>query len=293
MGKFRPLSKEEVIKRLDVLNMKLIDDYKGVNFPVRILCFCKREFTSTLGHIFSGERKSCGRCNEPKVNDIFGSLIVVKITPKKYGGSIIECECSCGNKLIIQACILIADNYKSCGKNCGNKKLSTKFPQLKEEWDFEKNTENFYNVTFGSKKIVWWICKKGHSYKAKINNRTAGKTNCPKCQLSKGEESIRLFLESYDIIYEKEKRFNDCKDTNSLPFDFYLPKHNILIEYQGQQHYIGYAKYKDGLSQIKKHDNIKKQYCKNNNIRLVEIKYVDFIRIEKILKIELGLGEKT
>ena len=31
--------------------------------------------------------------------------------------------------------------------------------------------------------------------------------------------------------------FNDCKRKNKLRFDFYLPKYNVLIEYDGMQHF--------------------------------------------------------
>jgi ribosomal protein S18 len=60
---------------------------------------------------------------------------------------------------------------------------------------------------------------------------------CPRCQASRGERIIESFLQKNDIKYNPEKRFHDCKDKNSLPFDFYLYQLNICIEFDGQQHY--------------------------------------------------------
>jgi hypothetical protein len=57
------------------------------------------------------------------------------------------------------------------------------------------------------------------------------------------------------------------------------------IEFDGKQHFIvpeqwGGDKY---LLDVKRLDNIKNEYCKNNNIRLLRIKYTKFNDIELIL----------
>ena len=65
-----------------------------------------------------------------------------------------------------------------------------------------------------------------------------GNTCCPVCdKKSIGNIKIKNFLKKENIVFEEEKRFDDCKYKNTLPFDFYLPEENILIEYQGIQHY--------------------------------------------------------
>ena len=77
----------------------------------------------------------------------------------------------------------------------------------------------------------------------------------------------------------------ECKNIKKLRFDFYLPNINICIEYQGEFHYKtieGISKINSLTTQIKC-DNIKKEYCKNNNIELIEIPYWDFKNIETIL----------
>ena len=67
-----------------------------------------------------------------------------------------------------------------------------------------------------------------------------------------------------------------------MPFDFYLDDYNICIEYQGSQHYK--PKFgKESFEYTKTHDKIKKDFCKNNNIKLVEIHYKDFKNISSII----------
>lgn len=117
------------------------------------------------------------------------------------------------------------------------------------------------------------------------------KQGCPYCSpVSKGEEYIKKWLINNNINFIRQKRFTDCRDKNPLPFDFYLPDYNLCIEFQGQQHYrpsmfITLNKSKEkGLKQFDKqklHDKIKKDFCKNKHIILLEIKYND--NINKVL----------
>ncbi len=52
---------------------------------------------------------------------------------------------------------------------------------------------------------------------------------------------------------------------------------DFLIEYQGIQHYIARSKFggASGLAKQKYNDNLKRQYCKKHNIKLIEIPYLD------------------
>jgi hypothetical protein len=70
-----------------------------------------------------------------------------------------------------------------------------------------------------------------------------------------------------------------------------LSEYNICIEYQGEQHYkaVEFFGGKDQFKTQQKLDKIKRDYCKNNNIKLLEIPYWDFNNIEQILLKELNL----
>lgn len=98
---------------------------------------------------------------------------------------------------------------------------------------------------------------------------------CPQCSESFGERKIRQWLSKHNIDYVYQCKFEDCRDILSLPFDFYLPKLNICIEYDGKQHYepIKWFGGQKSLEYTQRHDNIKNEYCKNNNIKLLRIPY--------------------
>ncbi len=59
--------------------------------------------------------------------------------------------------------------------------LATVRPDLLKEWDYEKNADLKPDETNAySGKSVWWKCKEGHEWKAKIKYRTAGR-GCRVC----------------------------------------------------------------------------------------------------------------
>lgn len=128
-------------------------------------------------------------------------------------------------------------------------------------------------------------CKCGKEFTTSLANYRHGITKCKSCthSLSKGEETIKDFLDQNHISYEREKKFKDCKDKRPLPFDFYLPKENMCIEFDGIQHYKPiYSDWR--LEYVHKHDNMKTKYCKENHIDLLRIPYWDYKNINNILE---------
>jgi hypothetical protein len=53
------------------------------------------------------------------------------------------------------------------------------------------------------------------------------------------ELKIQKWLDKNNINYNEQYRFDECKNKNTLPFDFAIIKSNtyILLEAQGIQHY--------------------------------------------------------
>ena len=129
--------------------------------------------------------------------------------------------------------------------------------------------------------VVWHcICDCGNEIDVCQNNIVRGIQSCG-CSKSKGETVISLILNNLNIKFDKEKTFKECinpKTGYPLRFDFYLPDYNCCIEYDGEQHFkfgSGWNTEQHHLS-VRQHDQIKNQYCKNNNIRLIRIPYIDY-----------------
>jgi len=111
---------------------------------------------------------------------------------------------------------------------------------------------------------------------------------CPNCNQSRGEQKISFILKSYNINFETQYKFKDCKHKKSLPFDFAIFKNNkvvLLIEFDGIQHYKPIDRFggKEALKCVKLRDNIKTQYCIKKNIHLLRIPYWEVDNVNKII----------
>lgn len=121
------------------------------------------------------------------------------------------------------------------------------------------------------------ICPIHGKFEQTMNNHLRGQ-GCPKCSQSKGERTITNWLISNDIKFISQHKINidiNINPSGNAFIDFYLPNHNIFIEYNGEQHYIAKERFGGELEFQKqqKRDEYVRNYCKEHNIKLIEIKY--------------------
>ena len=114
------------------------------------------------------------------------------------------------------------------------------------------------------------------------------------CIKSKGNFLLASILRNKGIEYKTEY-YVDLSNTDYnvsyLSFDIYLPKYNVAIEYDGEQHFIPQsfgdtkisAELKLETTQL--HDKIKNEYCIKHNIPLIRIPYTHYedLKIEDLL----------
>ncbi len=111
--------------------------------------------------------------------------------------------------------------------------------------------------------------------------------SCIKCNpSSKGESLIEKVLSDMSLEFDQQKRFND-ESIKNLSYDFLIKDMNILIEYQGLQHYKPVQFFGGSSAYIKQvyRDNLKRNFAKNNNYTLIEIPYTvnSYEQIYKII----------
>lgn len=96
-------------------------------------------------------------------------------------------------------------------------------------------------------------------------------------RMSSGEFAVKGVLDTMNILFQREKRFEDCRNKVTLPFDFYLPNHNAIIEFDGEEHFgpITYFGGQEKFEQRQKNDAIKNAYCVEKKIQLLRIKHTD------------------
>ena len=119
----------------------------------------------------------------------------------------------------------------------------------------------------GAFEKVCIICPKHGEFWQRPTEHLSG-CGCPICKSSHLEMEIKNWLDNNNVEYVYQYR-NKIFGLQSL--DFYLPKYNIAIECQGEQHFRP-VKYFGGIKEynkVKKLDKIKKEICDNNNIKLI------------------------
>ena len=152
---------------------------------------------------------------------------------------------------------IVSPNSRVSGKGCPScsgrvvsdkNRLSILYPEIAAEWHPTKNGDlTPDDVSYGSAKKAWWICRNGHDYFSKICDRTNGK-GCKKCSDSQRESKIANELKSYILNKYNGKEeyliFRNPETNRYLPFDIYVfggrdPKINgIYIEIHWNQHYM-------------------------------------------------------
>lgn len=144
------------------------------------------------------------------------------------------------------------------------------------------------------------VCPLHGEFKQTINNHINHATGCVRCKSSRGEKSISTYLECKNIKYNQQHKFADCQNPvtgKMLPFDFWLPEHNLCIEFHGKQHYepsnFGSIPNKvleqTNLVAQQYRDSIKEKFCQDSGIKLIVIPYTDITKIDDVLSRILGL----
>lgn len=232
------------------------------------------------------EKKICLRCEKEKE--------VSEFRKHNTGGNYLSTCTKCWNEINFIKDLICCIKHKfqfskraklGCGKCNGNvidkdsciEKIRELYPQY-EIKDF---------IYIGNKTKVELVCPKHGNFIKNVNKLINAKQGCQSCNYSgpsKAEIKISEFLLIENIKFEQEKSFD-----KNYSFDFYLPDLDICIEYDGEYHY-GKTNHKlnDKIFETQsKRDEIKTQYCKDNNIKLIRIPYWDFKNIEQILTKEL------
>jgi len=213
------------------------------------------------------------------------------------------------NKKVLWVC---AKNHQySCSVNnrtngagcpyCAGKKpylgetdLATIRPDLLSEWDFSKNKKKPGDYTSGADQKVWWICQEGHSWMAKVRDRTRTDrpgSGCPKCAfvLSRGEADLLKFVQN--LLPGEEILHGDRTTISPYELDIYVPSKRLAIEFNG---IYWHSEFKNPLKS-RHHDKYKK--CLDEGIRLITI-WEDQWRespdlIKKMISRKLGVSVET
>ena len=250
------------------------------------LCQCDCGNTKVIsGNVLKqGKARSCGCLtskllteshSEDLTGQRFGNLVAVSRAARPNdlmsSGAYWLCKCDCGNEKIVMGKSLRQGKTKSCGCHL---------------WQVEDITDQ----RFGRLVVIaqdrprskegngtYWLCACdcGLTKSVRKSNLLSGNVKSCGCLSSLGEAEIEAILQENNINYSTQYTFADLRGPKGglLRFDFAIFENNKLsrlIEFQGEQHYEYSGSFLDSPSES---DELKRQYCKNNNLILIEIPY--------------------
>ena len=291
----RKKTNKEFIEELKEKNPNIIplEEYIDAHTKIKCKCLTHNYIWKALPYVLL-QGTGCSKCGKDKVTksheqfvlelkNIYPNILILDTYINSY--TKIKCKCLIHNYEWKAIPNNLLQGY-GCVFCSGKAKTFDEF--LDELKEINANIEIIGNYVNTSTKVKCRCKIDGCEWSATPNNLLSGH-GCPKCNFSKGEKAISNYLTRHKISFYEQFRFNDCKNSLPLPFDFYLPDYNICIEYDGELHYmaVDYFGGEEALQNTRKRDKIKDNYCKTNNIKLLRISYQSFNDIEKILSEEL------
>ena len=298
LGKKR--THEDFINMMEGINPNIafLSQYETATGPIK--CKCKvdgYEWVSTGNDLLHG--KGCKICAHKKTaiakhktHEQFENEIIEKFHGKislisQYTGiyDTIQCKCTIdGTIWETTATSLLHSTHIAC-PTCIAKQIREKSGKSNQDFINELKLINPHILPLESyqnmnTKILCECQLHKYQWKASPRKLLTRKTGCPKCTSYQGEKLIDDILTAWGYNFTMQKTFPDCKDIKVLPFDRYLDDFNILIEYDGEGHFmpIPYGSMTQEQSikvfhMRQRHDEIKNKYCLDHHIPLIRIPY--------------------
>lgn len=284
----KTLTLEEVKERFKKYGATMIDDVY-INNSIKYTLQCEH------GHIIKStmndyRRYGCTECNKLRKKEIpytelknamseIGYELLSPLEDFETKKTKMKYRCSKGHINMISYEKFMSG--KRCPDCANNKQYTYDFVKTYIENEGYKLVSEEYKNVDGKLLIK---CPKGHVFETSFYSFKNNSVRCYCERESKGEKAIREYFINNSIEFVSQKRFEDCRNIKTLPFDFYLKQYNLCIEYDGEQHFDEKHSYsKESFRQTQINDEIKNNYCEQKGITLVRIPYWEFKNIDNIL----------
>ena len=299
-------------KEKNCIPVTTFEEFHGYDTEMAYICPIHGK-TSTLMERISNEDAWCRKCGHMRISEcrtlsnedvkrrVESKNGNVLLNPEEYQGSTVRnlrVLCGrCGNQFVTSLSSI--NNGSGMCPTCGSEVCGSKTKYSMEDIiemsnidgvSMVVNPEDYKNMET-KLKFLCSSCNQQYTTTPHLYI-IGGFTRCENCKIkSQGQEDIKNVLNEFRVEYIPQMRFDDCRDKRRLPFDFYLPAYNLLIQFNGGQHYysVEYFGGQEHLEYVQKHDAMKKQYAIDNGFDYLVISYEDQKNIREILINKLGL----
>lgn len=297
------LTQEEFIEKAKAIHGDKYDysmvEYVNNRTKICIICPDHGEFWQAPDSHLQGH--GCPKCRSDKMSKIekYNNEIFInkarRVHGDKYNYSKVEYINSKTKVCIIcpihgEFWQLPSDHLRGIGcAACSKRKKLTTDEFIKKAIEIHGFTYDYSNVRYiNNITEVEIICPEHGSFFQKPNYHING-NGCPICKSSRGERLIKSFLDYNEIEYKIHHQIKIDQrlfSRNNFRIDFYLPKYETFIEFNGVQHYKHtpyFHRDEDAFGRQVDRDKRLRQYCKQHKINLIEIKYDQIEKIGDII----------
>lgn len=297
-------TQEEIMQKIANMNNNYTYDkfkYQGMNIKSIITCRIHGDFYQTPAkHILLNQ--GCPKCaleREPYnkftksefIKKLKNNISSLELISDYYGlKQPVIVKCNICNNIISEYTawnILYNNCCPECKKIETNKDITQKLNNIiNGEYTYSNNEK-----VLSENNLINIQHKCGYIISRKISIILRHGIKCPICypSESKGALTIKNYLLKKGINFIQEKTFENLRDKLPLRFDFFIPNKNLLIEFDGEQHFsprFGHSKEEkiENFNILQKHDYLKNKYASEHNINLLRIRYYEQKHIEQILE---------
>ena len=269
-------------------NIIPLEDFISYRKSTKMKFKCKKllhdeTFTISAQQILRTQGKGCPFCNgqsytNSMVNDLLFKKFAEKIIIKEKWNNVVDTVDSekifiCSKHGEFKTTLhLLLDNYKYGCPHCFNKNKGLS----KRNKGLENLKKSMKNCNFKLKEETYTGVNNSCTFICSIHGefkRTPGKIiyehryTCPKCSISNGEQILFKIFE--ELNFNEDIDFIHQYPILNYKCDFYFKKLNIVIEFDGKQHFDKNSKFYSE-EQVNR-DNAKNEYCINNNIAVIRL----------------------
>lgn len=291
---------ETIVKLADILGTEytITGKYNGRLKEIAVYhSVCNKTYFPIPKNILA-KKSSCGHCSgriTPTRTDVHATLDKM-YSPKEYIllttftklKDLVFVRHSCGYEYKVELTRLL--HGRKCN-NCFGNRLVTNDEFINSVLEMAGGEYTFLEPYINdSTKLRVMHNKCSTIYSVAPTDFKRGK-RCPKCKFterSKGEKIIYKVLDDLGIFYESEKSFNGLKGKHrKLRFDFFVPEYNLLIEFDGKQHFKEdhnpTAFHYNKFSEIQENDIKKNLYAKEKGYSLIRFNSKHLSILEELL----------
>ena len=295
------LTNEIIDIRLKNRDIKRLDNYINNHTNINFKCLienCNHIWSAKPSNITCIGQRGCPKCaNHIKLTnlDVDNRLLGRNIRRlNNYVNNLYKINFKC----LIENCNYVwsstpRDIFTGCGcpKCANNIKLTN---EIIDEKLMGRNIKRIDDYITTNINISFQCLTENCNYiwETSPSNIINNESGCPLCNTpGKNEKSIYGLLKINNIEFNHNYKIKKicANEINNFNVDFYIPNKNIIIEYNGKQHYqpvnfggISDDCANDNFIKQQSRDKYVRQFCINNNIKLIEIDG----RVYKNLKLE-------